>query len=166
MALIFYKWLVLTFLAFTPEVHHPIYVSVTEIEHNLKEKTLEISCKIFTDDFEKVLRKGNAGRIDLLNPALEEPMKKLVSGYIQEHLTLKVNGSRVKMQFLGFENHEEGILSYYQVNDVKTIKELAIDNNILFEDQPQQMNLMHITVKGNRKSIKLDNPESTALFTY
>ena len=35
---------------------HPIFVSVTEIEHNAKDKTLEISCKIFTDDFEKTLR--------------------------------------------------------------------------------------------------------------
>ena len=53
MASIFYKWLILLWLPFFPSQQdaHPIYVSVTEIEHNAAEKTLEISCRIFTDDF-------------------------------------------------------------------------------------------------------------------
>ncbi len=36
---------------------HPFYVSVTEISHNAKDKTLEISCKLFSSDFETVLEK-------------------------------------------------------------------------------------------------------------
>ena len=39
--------------------HHPIFVSVTQIDHNATDKTLEISCKIFTDDFEQTLRQQN-----------------------------------------------------------------------------------------------------------
>ena len=30
---------------------HPYYISVVEINHNPTDKTLEISCKIFTNDF-------------------------------------------------------------------------------------------------------------------
>ncbi|MEI8059397.1 MAG: DUF6702 family protein, partial [Ferruginibacter sp.] len=61
MVSIVYKWLMLfTWVNFTmspvaseaPVCNHPLFVSVTEIEHNAKDKTLEISCKIFTDDFE------------------------------------------------------------------------------------------------------------------
>ena len=57
MAGILFKWLLVGGILLTPSsgTHHPIYVSVTEIEHNAKDKTLEISCKIFTDDFEKTL---------------------------------------------------------------------------------------------------------------
>ena len=43
-------------LVFTGATTHPIYVSVTEIQHNAKDKTLEISCKIFTSDFEAILK--------------------------------------------------------------------------------------------------------------
>lgn len=166
MALILYKWLLLSFFATSEPVAHPIYVSVTEIEHNAKEKTLEISCKIFTDDFEKALRKVNKQRIDLVNPMLKESMNKIVNEYFQKHLALIVNNVPVKMQFLGFEQQEEGILSFYQVNNVRDVKELAVRNNILFEDQPQQISLLHITVNGNRKSTKLNNPENNAVFTF
>ena len=37
---------------------HPFYVSVTEINQNAAEKSLEISCKFFADDFEQTLEKA------------------------------------------------------------------------------------------------------------
>lgn len=166
MALILYKWLLFSFFAVASPGIHPVYVSVTEIEHNAKENTLEISCKIFTDDFEKALRKGNKQRIDLANPALKESMNKVVNNYIQNHLALSVNNVPVKMQFIGFEQQEEGVVSFYEVNNIRNVKELSVRNNILFEDQPQQISLLHITVMGNRKSTKLSNPENNALFTF
>jgi hypothetical protein len=43
-------------IVFSGATKHPIYVSVTEIQHNAKDKTLEISCKIFTSDFEAILK--------------------------------------------------------------------------------------------------------------
>ena len=42
MAPSFYKWLLTGIIA----LWHPFYVSVTEINHNAKQQTLEISCKI------------------------------------------------------------------------------------------------------------------------
>ena len=44
---------------------HPLYISVTEISHNPKDKILEISCKVFTNDFEAVLEKMSGSRVDL-----------------------------------------------------------------------------------------------------
>ncbi len=166
MALILYKWLLLSLFSLHTEVTHPIYVSVTEIEHNAKEKTLEISCKIFTDDFEKALRKVNKHRVDLLDQGLKQSMNRMVNEYVQKHLAMKVNGLPVRMEYIGFEQQDEGILSYFQVNEVKTIKELSIHNSILFEDQPQQISLLHITVNSIRKSTKLNNPETSALFKF
>ena len=36
--------------ALQTEILHPFFISVTEINHNIKDKSLEVSCKIFTDD--------------------------------------------------------------------------------------------------------------------
>ena len=57
MASILYKWLLAFALTNFGVNPHPIFVSVTEIEYNAVNKTLEIGCKIFVDDFEKTLRK-------------------------------------------------------------------------------------------------------------
>jgi hypothetical protein len=43
---------------------HPFHVSVVEINHNETDKTLEISCKIFIDDFEKVLAQNYKVKVD------------------------------------------------------------------------------------------------------
>ena len=38
---------------------HPFHVSGVEVNHNATDKTLEISCKIFTDDFEKEIGRAH-----------------------------------------------------------------------------------------------------------
>ena len=146
--------------------YHPIFVSVTEIEHNAKDKTLEISCKIFTDDFEKALRTAYKTGIDLLKPKDKNAMNKLVADYVQKHLIIKVDGKPVALQFLGYEQDEEGIESYYQVINVAAVKKLDIIDNILFEYKKEQISIIHTTVNGNKKSTKLVNPEEKTSFEF
>lgn len=156
-----YKWFLLLSLAFVAGSFstHPIFVSVTEIEHNAKDKTLEISCKIFTDDFEKTLRKAYNTHVDLLLSKDKPAMDKLVNNYVQKHLKIAVNGKAVALKFIGYEQIEEGIYSYYQVDNVIAVKNISVTDNILYEYNSQQISLLHITVNGNRKSTKLNNPE-------
>ncbi|MEO7308663.1 MAG: DUF6702 family protein [Ferruginibacter sp.] len=146
--------------------NHPIFVSVTEIEHNSKEKTLEISCKIFTDDFEKTLRQTYKSHVDLLQPKDKNAMNKLVSDYVQKHLLIKVDDKTVALQFIGYEQEEEGIISYYQVNNIAAVKKIDITDNILFEYKKEQISIIHTTVNGNRKSTKLVNPEDKYSFGF
>jgi hypothetical protein len=138
---------------------HPIYMSVTEIEHNAKEKTLEISCRIFTNDLETTLRQTNKGFIDLINPKDKAATNKLVNDYIQKHLSIVVDGKTVALQFLGYEQQEDAINSFYQVNNIATVKKITITDNILYEYKSEQISLLHVTVDGNRKSTKMINPE-------
>ena len=170
-----YKWLMIftciNFNMFSvpanaPETYHPLFVSVTEIEHNAKDKTLEISCKIFTDDFEKTLRQTYKGTVDLLKPADKAAMNKLVSDYVQKHLIITADGKKTALQFIGYEQQEEGIVSYYQVNNITTVSKIDITNNILYEYKKEQMEIIHVTVGGNRKSTKLNNPDSNASFEF
>ena len=163
-----FKWLwVGGFLLFPPEsAHHPIYVSVTEIEHNAKDKTLEISCKIFPDDFEKTLRQTYKGTVDLLQPKDKNAMNKLVQDYVKKHLLIKVDDKTVALQFIGYEQEEEGIVSFYQVNNIAAVKKMDITDNILFEYKKEQISIIHATVNGNRKSTKLVNPEDKASFVF
>lgn len=167
MALILFKWFLASLLSTAPVKQvHPIFVSVTEIEHNAHERTLEISCKIFTDDFEKTLRKTNTQKIDLLDPNQKKAMNAVVNDYVQKHLKINVDGKAVKMNYIGFEQQEEGIISFFQVDNIVTVNELTVTDNILYEYQEQQLSLLHVTVNGNRKSTKLNNPEEKASFKF
>ena len=145
---------------------HPLFISVTEIEQNSKEGTVEISCKIFTDDFEKTLRMNTKEKVDLLNPALKSQMDKLVNNYIQQHLIVQIDFRQVVMKFIGYEQQEEGITSYFQVDNIASIKKIKVFNNLLYEFNVQQMGIIHAIVNGTRKSSKLNNPEANALFEW
>jgi hypothetical protein len=169
MAGLLFKWLIIpiTFLSFARgDNRHPIYVSVTEIEHNAKAKTLEISCKIFTDDFEKTLRAAYNTHVDLLDPKEKAAMDKLVNDYVQKHLKVAVNGAPVALKYLGYERIDEGIYSYYQADNILSVKKIAVTDNILYEYKDQQLSLIHVIVNGDRKSTKLNNPEDKFSIEY
>lgn len=145
---------------------HPFYVSITQIEENKNEKILEVSCKIFTDDFEKALRMHYPGHVDLLNPGDRTQMNKIVDDYIKKHLAISVDGKKVLMQFIGYEQMEEGVQCYFQVNNIQVDKSISVFNNLLFEYKPEQTNIIHVTVRHTRKSFQLINPENKATFSF
>jgi hypothetical protein len=145
---------------------HPLYVTVTEVNHNAKDKTLEISCKIFTNDFETALEKTFHTKTDLSQPKDKKAADKLVNDYIQKHLQLKVDGKPVAFEFVGSEKETDATWSYFQVSNIAFVKKLEITNTLLYETFEGEINLMHVTVSGNRKSDKLTNPEMNALFEF
>ena len=162
MATILHQWLLIAYTAMI----HPFYVSMTDINYNDKNKSLEISVRIFTDDFEQTLRKSHQDKIDILHPANQELMNKYVSAYIQQHLQLKVNDKPVQLNFVGYEQQSESIWSYFEVQQVAQVNKLAIMNDLLHEYNNNQINMMHVKVKEAEKSNKLNYPENTAVFTF
>ncbi len=166
MASILYKWLIAFVLSNFGVNHHPIFVSVTEIEHNPIEKTLEISCKIFVDDFEKTLRKKYNLKVDLLDAKLKGEMNRIANDYIQNHFSVSIGGKKVNLQFLGFEIQEEGVISFFEVKNIAKVEKIELVNNILYEYNAQQMGIIHIMVNGVRKSSRLDNPNEKVSFSF
>jgi hypothetical protein len=146
---------------------HPFFVSVTEINHNKKEKTLEISFRVFTDDFENTLRMyAPDKKIDLMNPPANGAMDSLVKSYMQNKVILEVNGGVRKMQYVGFERVEESIWSYFEVAGVEDLKKLKIKDPILYEYKKEQINMIHVISGDNRQSRKLDNPVADWEFNF
>ena len=168
MARILYKWFLAAAvcLFFTGAAVHPIYVSVAEIEYNAKERSLEVSCKLFTDDFEKALRSDYKTKVDLINPPDRTAMDKLVNDYVLKHFTIYLEGKPVSMKFLGYEQIEEGIFCYYEAGNISQPQNFSFFNTLLYAYQEEQMGLMHVTVNGTRKSTKLNYPDSKAVITF
>jgi len=162
MAFIFHKWLLSGVMALV----HPFFVSVTEIQHNPKDKTIEIACKTFTDDLETSIDKSLHVKVDLFNPKNQAVADKAVSDYIKKHLQVRLDGKPVQLEFIGFERENEATWSYFQVSNISSVKKIEVNSNVLYEASDKQINLFHVTVGGSRKSTKLDYPATTASFEY
>jgi len=144
---------------------HPYYISMTEIEHDKTNNTLEISVRIFTDDLEKTIRKTYTGKVDLLNKDEKSNSEKLIQQYITKHLSLKADGKNLDMRFDGFESEEGSIWSYFECTGISSVKTLEVNNTILHDYIDQEINFIHVKAPGYDKTIKLDYPDNYQKFS-
>lgn len=181
MASFLHKWLLLLGLSIAvssfnlPPVHgklpgnkafHPFYISVTEISHNSKDKTLEVSCKMFADDFEQSLENNYKTVLDITDTKNKAALDKLIADYITKHLAIAADSKIAKLQYIGFEKEKESVYCYFQADNIASVKKLDIYNNILQDFTNDQINIIHVTVNGKRQSTKLDFPKKQAAFLF
>ena len=142
---------------------HPLHLSSMELNYTTKGGTIEISCRLFTDDLEDALSKQFKVPTDLSAPAKHKAMDELLKKYMAMHLKLKANGKPLAFNYLGFEKDREAILVYVESLPVKGLKKLEAYNTLLYDLFDDQTNIMHMLYDGQRKSSKLDFPESNAV---
>lgn len=173
MAAIFYKWLMIGswfMLPLMPHAEkisrHPFYIAVTEINLNTSDKTLEISCKMFADDLEKIIEKNNHTRFDISADKDQRKFESYIAAYVKNHLNVSIDGNVLNLSFLGFEKENESAYCYFQVENISALKKIDINNSLLHDLTSDQINIIHVIVNGKRQSIKLDYPNKTASFNF
>ena len=142
---------------------HPLHLSSMELNYTTKGGTIEISCRLFTDDLEDALSKQFKVPTDLSAPAKHKAMDELLKKYMVMHFKLKANGKPLAFNYLGFEKDREAVLVYLESVPVKGLKKLETYNTLMYDLFDDQTNIMHMLYNGQRKSAKLDFPESNAV---
>lgn len=137
---------------------HPLHVSTTEVSFNPKEKSLEISCRIFTDDFENALTKQYKGKVDLNKPSMQKQMDELIKKYINSRLSFTVNNKNTSANYIGFEIDQEATNIYLEITNVANLQTLSVNNALMYELFDDQMNILHVEKAGARKSIRVLYP--------
>lgn len=159
--------MMLQFLTFCwLSLFHPFYISVTEINHNAQNQSIEISCRMFYDDLERELNKTAHPGIDIVKPKDKARVNQLIADYVKKHLNIKADGKTLNLSFVGYEIQEDGAWSYFEVKGISKVKQITVHDDLLYAAHPEQINMIHTTVNGNRKSTKLDNPEADASFSF
>ncbi len=171
------SWFICTLLGITfPDTHpissnsinkmHPFYVSVIQIDHNAKMKTGEVSIRVFTEDLESALRNSGNTRVNLTNAAEKEKNNKLISDYVLNNLQLTIDGKKVTFHYVGYEQQLESVWSYFEINNLITMKNVSISCSLLYNYQDKQINIFHVKANGMEKSTKLNFPETQANINF
>lgn len=145
---------------------HPFFISVIEINHNAKDATVEISVRVFTEDFEKTLQKRTTTRLDMIKPPDNAFLDKQIGIYLTEKIKLKVNGQPVVLNYLGHEVQKESVWSYLEVLKVAGLKTLQVDCSLLYDFETAQSNIIHVKNGSVEKSYKLDYPKTGTVFEF
>lgn len=155
--LIFFSWF---------SLFHPFFVSVTEINHNAKTQSVEVSCRIFYDDLERTIEKQYKTPVDIVHPKDKAKMNQMINDYIKKHLVIKADNKALSLSYVGYEIQEDAAWAYFEVKGVSKPKKVDVHDDLLFDEHKEQINMLHVTVAGQRKSTKLDNPDSDAMFEF
>jgi hypothetical protein len=102
----------------------------------------------------------------LLDDKVKTAMDKLVSDYVQKHVKISLEGKNYPFKYIGYEKIEEAIYSYFEIENITSIKKISITDDLLYEYKKEQISLLHVSVAGKRQSTKMTNPEKTANLVF
>lgn len=131
---------------------------MTELIFNEKDKQLEVSVRIFTDDLEKGISAQCQCKIDFAQVKDSIRTTRLLNEYLNSVVKIKVNQRPILLKMVGFEKEEESIWTYLQAPQIEPIRLLEIKNKILFETQKKQVNLVHFKAGNFDKTHQLFYP--------
>jgi hypothetical protein len=133
---------------------HPIYLSSTEVAYKPKTKSLEISVKVFSDDFENILSEIYKEKIEIGTDREHPKVQEYIMAYLNKNLKFTADQKRLEYRFVGREPGEKSdMFAYYiylEVKNTAPFKTLYIENSMFVEEFTNQLNFIscHTKSKG------------------
>ena len=128
---------------------HKFYMSLTVVDHNTAEKSLEFTLRLFADDLEAAvsrrgtpLKHGQAG------------FDQAVFAYVQQGLVVKrADGAVVPVTWVGLENKVDVTWVYVEAKGVESTAGLTVRDAIFQELFAEQVNMLHVNDARGRRAL-------------
>lgn len=156
--------LVIPILAFSSI--HKYYISVTQIDFFPKKKSVQITTRIFIDDLETLLRERYDKNITLAVKQEPTSVNLYIERYLNEKITIKINGKDVKFVFIGKEYDADLIKCYLEIEGIKKIESFEISNQVLFDLFDNQQNIIRTKINSQEKSFILMLQKKSSILNF
>ena len=156
--------LLLPLFAFT--TMHKYYVSVTQIDYLPEKQSVQITSRIFIDDFEKLLRERYDNNIALADNNESSTTDIYFEKYLSEKIKIKINGKEANLTFIGKEYDTDIVKCYLEIVGIKKIESIEISNQVLFDLFSEQQNIVKTKIYDKQKSFLLDKNNKNALLNF
>ena len=136
---------------------HKFYVSVTNIEHSEKDNALQITSRIFIDDLENVIQERYGVTLNLATDKELEAADDYIAKYFRQKFVVMLDGEVLPYQFLGKKYDNDVTICYLELPEAHLgeRKTLAVENDLLTDIFEEQKNIVHVKLKGNKRSFVL-----------
>ncbi|MGB0891355.1 MAG: DUF6702 family protein [Flavobacteriaceae bacterium] len=145
---------------------HKYYLSLTQIEYNKEEKSVQIIMNVFMDDIELALNKTYNIDLRLTTKKELKDNDKYFSEYLSKKLHLKVNDNPVSFKYLGKEYEGDLVYFYLEIKNINDIKTINVTNQVLMDYFPTQQNLIKSKVNKKHKSLLLTKEDDKGLLKF
>lgn len=145
---------------------HKFYVSVTNVRYSEKDKAVQITSRVFIDDFENVLqeRYGFTAELATKNEASEADA--YIEKYFRTKFVVEINGKNASYNYIGKKYDADVMICYIEVPEVDLAHTTSIQvtNEILTDLFDDQQNIVHFKIDGKKKSFVLLKSDSKGMF--
>lgn len=145
---------------------HKYYVSLTEIEYVKEKNSVQIISRIFVDDFETVLRNRYDDSITLMEDDDNDEVNYYIERYLTDRLKITINGKPEAFSFIGKEYEDDILLFYLEIQNIENISAIQVVNRLLFDQFPDQKNIVRFKINEINKSILLIKENDKGLLNF
>lgn len=138
---------------------HPVHVTVTNMDFNAKQRSFDISIKIFADDVEGAIQKKQNVSLFLGKSNENKEADKYLEEYIRNNFNLSINSDKFaerKLKMVRKEMSEGAAWLYFTYSISGKIKTLQVQNSLLNDYYPDMTNLVIIKVNETETGYSLN----------
>ena len=138
--------------------YHPVHVSVSTVDMDLKTGKINLSIKLFSDDFETIV--NHKYNTDLALSRQVDPGDdiKYINEYIKSAFSMAINGEDIdELDFERQEMNEQAIWLFYTYVYEKKIQTVHIVNLLMNDLYQDQTNLVIVCYQDQQKGYRLNN---------
>ncbi len=136
---------------------HKFYVSIYQVNLNVKKQRLEIAARIFADDLNEVLSRKYKTKIHIGEANQTEADLKIFEQYFLEKCEVKIDQKIKKIEFINSEMEGNVFIAYFVIQKVGHLKNISIENTCLFDLNGEQQNIIQANINNNKKTFLLDS---------
>ena len=145
---------------------HKYYISVTQIEFIEDKQSVQITSRIFIDDFENLLRERYDKNITLAGKDELKIVDLYIERYLKEKLKIKINNEVSQLVFIGKEYDADIVRCYLEIEGVKKIETFEVRNRVLFDLFEDQQNIVKTKINAKQKSFILFPQKDSAVLKF
>lgn len=136
---------------FAPLKAHNVYNSISQVEWNASDNSIELVVQIHGHELETKLSILNDRRMSFLEDADFGDLEKATGDYLTSHINLALDETPVDLIFLGIETDGQTVIAYLEQDWPSAPSSVDYMNSIFLEDLAGQVNSVLVTVGENRQ---------------
>jgi len=145
---------------------HKYYISVTQINYIEEKQSVQITSRIFIDDFENILRQRYDDNITLAGKEEPKTINTFIEKYLKEKIAIKINNKETIITFIGKEYEGDIMRCYLEIEGVESIQSIEISNKILFDLFEDQQNIVKTKINSKQKSVIQTYQDNITLLNF
>ena len=134
---------------------HEYYISLTKVDYVADKESVQITMRFFIDDVETVLENRTELPMELATKNEHENASRYLESYIRRKFKIDIDGLEQTYTYLGKEYENDVVYIYLEINNVKEINSIQVQNAMLFEEFETQQNFIKLTLGETQKTFIL-----------